>query len=58
MALAEIPASVLSKIMSLIFDFLWSGRGSNQHFHLVSWEVISKSKSVGGWVGHQEHFKF
>jgi hypothetical protein len=49
MALAAIPTSVLSKIRSLIFDFLWSGGGSNQHYHLVSWEVIAKPKSVGGW---------
>jgi hypothetical protein len=49
MALAVILTYMLSKIRILIFDFLWSGGDSSQHYHIVNWELISKHKSVGGW---------
>jgi hypothetical protein len=49
MALVTVPRSVLNKIRQLIFEFLWSGGGSTQHYHLCGWEVISKPKSYGGW---------
>jgi hypothetical protein len=49
MALAAVPVSVLTKIRQLIFDFLWSGGSTAHHFHLCSWEVLAKPKSLGGW---------
>jgi hypothetical protein len=49
MALAAIPTSILHKIRSLMFNFLWSGVEGRKHIHLCSWEHLAKPKQLGGW---------
>jgi hypothetical protein len=49
MALAHIPASVLTMLRQLIFSFLWTGSKKNRSFHLSKWEDLSKPKLMGGW---------
>lgn len=49
MALAAIPTSILQKIQSLMFNFLWSGDVGRKHFHLCSWDLITNPKHLGGW---------
>ncbi|RVW92839.1 LINE-1 retrotransposable element ORF2 protein [Vitis vinifera] len=43
-----IPASVAVRIERLQRDFLWSGVGEGKRDHLVSWDVVCKSKMKGG----------
>ena len=38
------PALILEKLMR---DFFWEGKGEGKGSHLVSWEVVSKSKNNG-----------
>jgi hypothetical protein len=49
MALAAIPNSILHKIGSLMFKFLWSGIEGRNHIHLCSWSHLSRTKHLGGW---------
>ena len=49
MALVPIPKSILGKLKSLIFDFLWGTKGKKKKFHLVDWTSLSKPTSQGGW---------
>jgi hypothetical protein len=55
--LAAIPVYVLKKIRQLIFTFLWSSCSEKQHFHLCSWDLITKPKLLGSW-GLQNIFLF
>ncbi|WKA03325.1 hypothetical protein VitviT2T_021440 [Vitis vinifera] len=48
LSLFRIPASVAVRIERLQRDFLWSGVGEGKRDHLVSWEVVCKSKMKGG----------
>jgi hypothetical protein len=39
------------------FNFLWKGNNISSHVHLCSWEVLSQSKSSGGWgLRNLSHF--
>jgi hypothetical protein len=57
MALAAIPASVLTKLRKLIFNFLWSGCSDHHRQHLCNWQTLAKPKQKGGW-GIQNLFHF
>ncbi|RVX22620.1 putative ribonuclease H protein [Vitis vinifera] len=48
LSLFKIPASVAVRIERLQRDFLWSGVGEGKRDHLVSWDVVCKSKMKGG----------
>jgi hypothetical protein len=49
MALAAIPASVLTKLCKMMFNFLWSGCLDHTRQHLCSWQTLAKPKKKGGW---------
>jgi hypothetical protein len=57
MALAAIPATVLTKLRKLIFNFLWSGCSDHSRQHLCNWQALAKPKQKGGW-GIQNLFHF
>ena len=48
LSLFKLPASVAAKIKKLQRDFLWSGIGEGKRDHLVRWDVVCKSKEIGG----------
>ena len=48
LSLFKIPALVTTKIERLQRDFLWSMVGEGKKDHLVSWDVVCKSKAKGG----------
>ena len=48
LSLFKIPASVTAKIERLQREFLWSGVGEGKRDHLVSWDVVCKSKAKRG----------
>ncbi|RVW78846.1 Transposon TX1 uncharacterized 149 kDa protein [Vitis vinifera] len=48
LSLFKIPASMAGRIERLQRDFLWSGVGEGKRDHLVSWDVVCKSKMKGG----------
>ncbi|RVX12400.1 Transposon TX1 uncharacterized 149 kDa protein [Vitis vinifera] len=48
LSLFKIPAFVAGRIERLQRDFLWSGVGEGKRDHLVSWDVVCKSKMKGG----------
>ena len=48
LSLFKIPALVAVKIERLQRDFLWSGVGEGKRNHLVSWDVVCKSKAKRG----------
>jgi hypothetical protein len=49
MALASIPASVLSKLQKMFFNFLWLGCSDHHRQHLCGWHLLAKPKQKGGW---------
>ena len=49
MALIPIPISILDKLMSLIFSFLWGSSANKRKYQLVDWQSLSKPTSLGGW---------
>jgi hypothetical protein len=49
MSMEALPRSVIKKIRKLIFKFLWNGHSESQHYHLCSWETLSRPKKNGGW---------
>jgi hypothetical protein len=49
MALAAIPASILTKLRKMMFNFLWSGCSDHTRQHLCSWHTLAKPKRKGGW---------
>jgi len=49
MALAAIPASILTKLCKLIYKFLWSSFSDHHRQHLYNWETLEKPKQKGGW---------
>jgi hypothetical protein len=57
MALAAIPATVLTKLRRLTYNFLWSGCSDHSRQHLCNWESLEKPKQKGGW-GIQNLFHF
>ena len=48
LSLFKLPASVATKIERLQGDFLWSGIGEDKRDYLVGWDVVCKSKAIGG----------
>jgi hypothetical protein len=57
MSLEVLPRSVLNRIRSLMFHFLWNGQSDNHRFDLYSWEVLSRPKKNGGWgIRNLTHF--
>ena len=49
MGLAPIPTSILHKLRSIMFDFLWGSSDNKSRYHLVSWRDLSWPKELGGW---------
>ena len=49
MAPIPIPISILDKLGSLIFSFLWGSSANKRKYHLVDWQSLSKPTSLGGW---------
>ena len=47
MELVPIPKSILGKLKSLIFYFLWGSKGNMKKFHLVDWFSLSKPTAQG-----------
>ena len=48
LSLFKISASVAAKIERLQRDFLWSGVGEGKRYHLVTWDVVCKSRAKRG----------
>jgi hypothetical protein len=49
MTLERIPKKILTTLRRIIFHFLWSGLERKPHFHLCSWQLLSKPRRAGGW---------
>ena len=49
MDLVPVPKSILNKLKSLLFSFLWGSSKDRKKFHLVDWMTLSKPTSLGGW---------
>ena len=49
MALVPLPKSILGKLKSMIFFFLWGSLGNKKKYHLVDWLSLSKPIAQGGW---------
>ena len=49
MGLAPIPVSVINKLRSLAFAFLWGSSDNKRQYHLTNWREISWPKEYGGW---------
>ena len=49
MALVPVPQSILDKLRSMIFSFLWGSSAKNKKFHLVDWHTLACPTSLGGW---------
>ena len=45
----QVPKSILRKLKSLIFDFLWGSTGKERRYHFADWSTLSKPTSQGGW---------
>jgi hypothetical protein len=57
-SLALIPVLIINRIRGRIINFLWEGAMKNVHkIHLLSWDKISREKSLGRW-GIQNIFWF
>ncbi|RVW26926.1 putative ribonuclease H protein [Vitis vinifera] len=48
LSLFKISISIASKIEKMQRDFLWSGAGEGKRDHLIRWEVVSRSREMGG----------
>jgi hypothetical protein len=49
MSLEVIPKSILNKLCSLSYAFLWSGHKEKFQFHLCRWDLLARPKICGGW---------
>ena len=49
MGLAPIPVSILHKLRSITFAFLWGSLENKHIFHLASWSDLSWPKKYEGW---------
>ena len=49
LGLAPILASVLHKLRSIMFGFLWGSTKNNRRYHLVNWKSLSWPKEYEGW---------
>ena len=48
LGLVPIPASILHKLRSMMFAFLWGSSETHRKFHLASWQSISWPKEYQG----------
>ena len=48
MGLAQIPATILQKLRSIMFNFLWGSLDNNRKYHLESWNDLSWPNKFGG----------
>ena len=49
MGLAPILVSILNKLRSLAFSFLWGSSDHKRRYHLTNWKILSWPKFHGGW---------
>ena len=49
MGLVPLPASILQKLRSIMFNFLWGSSEKKCKYHLASWKDLSWPKEFGGW---------
>ena len=49
LGLAPIPVSVLNRLRSITFAFLWGSTGIRHKYHLTCWKQLSWPKENGGW---------
>ena len=49
MGLAPLPGSILQKLRSTMFNFLWGSSDISFKFHLENWRDLSWPKELGGW---------
>jgi hypothetical protein len=52
LSLAAIPTSILHKLRSILYNFLWSGNREKKSYHLCRWELLARPKKRGGWGLH------
>ena len=60
--LSPIPISVINKLRSITFDFLFGSSDNKHRYHLSNWQLLSWPKKNGGWgIKHlqlvQHYFK-
>jgi len=48
LSLFRIPIGVTKKIEKIMRDFLWNIHGEGKKIHLLSWEVVSRSRDRSG----------
>ena len=49
MSLYKVPVQVCKELDKLQRRFLWGGHQGKRKMHLISWNVIARDKSSGGW---------
>ena len=49
MDLVPVPQSILDKLRSMIFNFLWGSSAKNKKYHLADWYSLALPTSLGGW---------
>ena len=47
--LTPIPISVLNKLRSITFSFLWGSSNNHHRYHLSDWKGLSLPYANGGW---------
>ena len=49
LGLVPIPLSILHKLRSIMFAFVWGSTGNNRKYHLINWQSLSWPKENEGW---------
>ena len=49
LSLMKIPTSILHRIISLMFNFLWAGSFEKKSIHLENWKLLSHPFANSGW---------
>jgi hypothetical protein len=49
MMLERIPNKIIILLRRLSFNFLWNDLPGKRHFHLCSWQSLSRPRKEGGW---------
>ena len=49
LGLVPIPLSILHRLRSIMFSFLWGSTGNNRKYHLTNWHIFSWPKENEGW---------
>ena len=49
LGLAPIPLSILHKLRSIMFAFLWGSTSNNRKYHLINWQSLSWPTENEGW---------